>query len=170
MLTRAALRAADDKAAFSVDKKGMQEQAELIGGGLAARGAVGGEMGFPGFDVIFRAAAPAVNVLVDRLSAAYKIGDDEPGVGSLFARFDARNNTFDATPTRGAVVKLLEPAHFGLLRPGLETAFGARLECFDMTAQGRGRRNARWDSSCRKWRTSFRHFATANAALLRMRL
>ena len=100
MLTRAALRAADDKAAFSVDKEGMQEQAELIGGGLAARGAVGGEMGLPGFDVIFRAAAPAVNVLVDRLrSAACEIGDDEPGVGSLFARFDARNNTFDATPT-----------------------------------------------------------------------
>jgi len=27
---------------------GMQEQAELIGGGLAARRAVGGEMGLPG--------------------------------------------------------------------------------------------------------------------------
>ena len=27
---------------------GVQEQPELIGGGLGARGAVGGEMGFPG--------------------------------------------------------------------------------------------------------------------------
>ena len=43
----------------------MQEQAELIGGRLAAGRAVGGEMGLPGFDVIFRAAAPAINVLVE---------------------------------------------------------------------------------------------------------
>ena len=39
---------------------GMQEQAELIGGRLAAGRAVGGEMGLPGFDVICRAAAPAI--------------------------------------------------------------------------------------------------------------
>jgi hypothetical protein len=77
--------------------------------------------------VIFRAAAPAINVLVERVrSAACEIGDDEPGVGSPVARFDARNDAFDAAPTRGAVVKLLEPAHFGLLRSGLETGFGAR--------------------------------------------
>jgi hypothetical protein len=57
-------------------------------------------MSFPGFDVIFCAAAPAINVLVDRLRpAACEIGDDEPGVGSLFARFDARNDAFDAAPT-----------------------------------------------------------------------
>ena len=81
------------------------------------------EMGLPGFDVIFRAAAPAINVLVERLRlAACEISDDEPGVGSLFARFDACNNTFDAAPTCSAVVKFSEPAHFGLLRPGLETA------------------------------------------------
>jgi hypothetical protein len=101
------------------------------------------EMGLPGFDVIFRAAASAINVLVERLRlAAREISDDEPPIGPFFARFDACNNTFDAAPTCGAVVKLLEPAHLGLLRPGLETAFGARLERFDMTAQGRGRRNA----------------------------
>ena len=93
--------------------------------------------------MIFSAAAPAIDVLVkDLWPAAGEIGDDEPGVGSVFARFDAGNNTFDAAPTCGAVVKLLEAAHFGLLRPGLETAFGARLERFDMAAQGRGRRNA----------------------------
>ena len=86
----------------------MQEQAELIGGRLGAGRAVGGEMGLPGFDVIFRAAAPAINVLVDRLRpAACEIGDDKPGVGSLFARFDARNGALDAAPTGGAVVKLL---------------------------------------------------------------
>jgi hypothetical protein len=35
---------------LSVSGAGVQEQAELIGGGLGARGAVGGEMGFPGLD------------------------------------------------------------------------------------------------------------------------
>src|SRR6516164_6018028 len=117
----------------------MQEQAELIGGRFAAGRAVGGEMGFPGFDVIFGAAASAIDVLVkDLRPAAFEIGDDKPGVGSLFARFDARNDALDAAPTGGAVVKLLEPAHFGLLRPGLEIGFGARLQSFDMTAQGFG--------------------------------
>ena len=80
----------------------MQEQAGLIGGGLAAGRAVGGEMGLPGFDVIFRATAPAINLLVERLRpAACEIGDNEPGVGSFFARFDTRNDAFDAAPTRG---------------------------------------------------------------------
>ena len=53
---------------------GMQEQAELIGGRLAAGRAVGGEMGLPGFDVIFCAAAPAINVLVDRLRSETNTG------------------------------------------------------------------------------------------------
>jgi hypothetical protein len=48
----------------------MQEQAELIGGGFAAGCAVGGEMGLPGFDVIFRSAAPAINVFVKSLRPA----------------------------------------------------------------------------------------------------
>ena len=62
----------------------MQEQAELIGGGFAAGCAVGGEMGLPGVDVIFRAAAPAINVFVKPLRpAACEIGDDEPGVDPL---------------------------------------------------------------------------------------
>ena len=60
----------------------------------------------------------------------------------LFARFNAPNDSFDVAPTRSTVVKLLEAEHFGLLRPGLETGFGACLERFSMTAQGRDRRNA----------------------------
>jgi hypothetical protein len=60
----------------------------------------------------------------------------------LFARFNAPNDSFDVAPTRSTVVKLLEAEHFGLLRPGLETGFGACLERFDMTAQDRGWRNS----------------------------
>src|SRR5512144_2197249 len=101
----------------------MQEQAELIGGGLAAGGAVGGEMGLPGFDVVFRAAAPAINVLVESLRpAAFEIGHDEPGVGSLFACFDACNDAFDAAPTPGAVVKLLNRRTLAFFGPASKYA------------------------------------------------
>src|SRR5271166_4010949 len=121
----------------------MQEQAELIGGRFAAGRAVGGEMGFPGFDVTFRAAAPAIDVLVkDLRPAAFEIGYDEPCIGSVFTRFDARDDALDAAPTCGAVVKLLEAAQLGRLRPGLEARLCACLQRFDMATQRRGRRRA----------------------------
>ena len=43
---------------------GVQKQPELVGGGLGTGGAVGGEVGFPGLDVVFRLAAPAVEILI----------------------------------------------------------------------------------------------------------
>ena len=44
---------------------GVQEQAQLVGRGPRARGAVCRQMRLPGFDVIFRLAAPAVVILVE---------------------------------------------------------------------------------------------------------
>ena len=62
----------------------MQEQAELVGSCLTAGGAIGSEMTFPGLDVIFGNAAPAIDVLVQSFRpAASEIGDDEAGVSSL---------------------------------------------------------------------------------------
>ena len=49
---------------------GVQEQPELVGGGLGARGAVGGQMRLPGLDVVFRLAAPAVDILVEDAGVA----------------------------------------------------------------------------------------------------
>ena len=44
---------------------GVQEEAELIGGKLVAGGAVGLEVDFVVFDVVFHLAAAAVEVFVD---------------------------------------------------------------------------------------------------------
>jgi len=90
---------------------GVQEQPELVGRSSCARGAVGGEMGLPGFDVVLGCAAPAVDILVEHLGlAACKVGDDEPGVGSLGADLDAGDEALHATPAGGPIQELLEPA------------------------------------------------------------
>ncbi|UVK50368.1 hypothetical protein DBIPINDM_008075 (plasmid) [Mesorhizobium sp. AR02] len=68
---------------------GMQEEPELVGRRSGAGGAVGGKMRLPRLDVVFGGAAPAVEVLVERLGlAAGKVGDDEAGVGALGADLD----------------------------------------------------------------------------------
>ena len=60
----------------------MQEQPELVGRGLGARGAVGRQMRLPGLDMVFRLAAPAVDILVKYTGVAdLQIGDDEACVG-----------------------------------------------------------------------------------------
>jgi len=43
----------------------VQEQAELVGGGFRARGAVGGEVTLPAFYVVFRLATRAIPPLVE---------------------------------------------------------------------------------------------------------
>lgn len=49
---------------------GMQEQPELVGRPSCAGGAVGGEMRLPRLDVVLGNAAPAVDILVERLGFA----------------------------------------------------------------------------------------------------
>ena len=58
----------------------MQDQAKLVGGGRVARGAVGGQVGLPGLDVVLGLAALALESLVEGPAAgALQAGDDEPG-------------------------------------------------------------------------------------------
>ena len=61
--------------------RGMQEQAELIGGGRAAGGAVGRQVPLVGFDVVFHLAARAVAPLVQALGPTGRdVGDDEADI------------------------------------------------------------------------------------------
>src|SRR5664280_645473 len=100
-------------------------------------------MRLPGFDVVFRLAAPAVDILVkDAGVARFQIGDDEACVGPFRADFDACDDPLDAAPARGPVEELLEAAELVVLRRGLEARLRAGLEAFDMPAQCRGRRDA----------------------------
>ena len=90
---------------------GVQEQPELVGGGLGTRGAVGGEVGFPGLDVVFRLSAPAVEVLVQRTAVAVaEVGDDEAGIGAVAAGLDAGDDPADPAPAAGGVIEFLEAA------------------------------------------------------------
>jgi hypothetical protein len=89
----------------------VQKQPELIGGGLGARGAVGGEMGFPGLDVVLRLAARAVEILVQRPAAAVaEVGDDEAGIGAVAAGLDTGDDAADPAPGLGGVEEFLEAA------------------------------------------------------------
>src|SRR5208283_3010968 len=74
-------------------------------------------MRLPGFDVIFRLAAPAIIIFVEPAGVAlHQIGDDEACVGPLRAGLDAGDDALDAAPARGPVVKLFVTAR---LRSGL---------------------------------------------------
>ena len=89
----------------------MQEQPELVGRGLGARGAVGRQMRLPGLDVVFRLAAPAVDILVKYTGVAdLQVGDNEACVGPVRAGLDAGYDPLDAAPARGPVEELLEAA------------------------------------------------------------
>ena len=56
----------------------VQEQPQLVGGGLRARRAVGRQVGLPGFDMVLGLAAPAVHVLIEPAGVAlFQIGDDK---------------------------------------------------------------------------------------------
>src|SRR5512132_3002968 len=84
-------------------------------------------MSFPGLDVVFRLAAPAVELLVQRSATAMAEVDDEAA---------------DPAPAAGGVMELLEAADLARGRRGLETAGGAFLEAADMALQGAGRGEA----------------------------
>jgi hypothetical protein len=63
-------------------------------------------MGFPRFYVVFRLAAPAINLFVKHpRRAAFQIGDDEARIWSISADLDARDDLLDAAPALGAVVE-----------------------------------------------------------------
>src|SRR5271157_1463432 len=100
-------------------------------------------MRLPGLDVVFRFAAPAVDILVKYTGVAdLQVGDDEACVGPFRASLDAGDDPLDAAPTGGPVEELLEAAGLALLRRGLEACLRAGLEALDVPAQRRGRRDA----------------------------
>src|SRR4249919_61110 len=87
-------------------------------------------MGFPGPDVVFRLAAPAVEVLVQRAAVAVaEVGDDEAGVGAVAAGLDAGDDAADPAPGLGGVD---EAADLACGRRRLEARRGAFLEAGDM--------------------------------------
>ena len=107
----------------------MQEQPELVGRGLGARGAVGRQMRLPGLDVVFRLAAPAVDILVKYAGIAdLEVGDDEACVGPFRAGLHTGDDPLDAAPAGGPVEELLEAARLAFLRLGPTSlkAIGAR--------------------------------------------
>jgi len=121
----------------------VQEQPELVGRGLGARGAVGRQMRLPGLDVVFRLAAPAVDILVKYTGVAdLQVGDDEACVGPFRAGLHTGDDPLDAAPAGGPVEELLEAARLAFLRRGLEARLRAGLEALDVPAQRRGRRDA----------------------------
>lgn len=82
----------------------MQEQPELVGRRSGAGCAIGGEMRLPRLDVVLGSAAPAVDILVERLGVATcKVGDDEAGIGTFGADLDPGMMRSTRLPAAGAV-------------------------------------------------------------------
>jgi hypothetical protein len=92
-------------------------------------------MRLPRLDVVLGRAAPAVDILVERLGLPTgKVGDDEAGIGTLGADLDPRDDALDAAPTSGAVNELLEPADLACLGRRFEARRRAGLQIRDMLA------------------------------------
>src|SRR3982750_147070 len=81
----------------------MQKQPELVRGGFSAGGPIGGKVRLPRLDVIFRGAAPAIDVVIERTSVSGRqVRDDEAGVCPVGAGLDARDAALDPAPAGGA--------------------------------------------------------------------
>jgi len=99
----------------------VEEEAELIGGRLRTGRAIRSQMGLPGLDVVLGLAAAAIDVFVKYASVALlQVGDDEPGVGSFLANFDAGEDPLDAAPTLRAVEVFLETTELAVARRNLD--------------------------------------------------
>ena len=65
--------------------------------------------------MVFRLAAPAVEVLVEGTAVAVaEVGDDEAGIGAVAAGLDAGDDAADPAPAAGGVEELLEAADLAL--------------------------------------------------------
>ena len=91
--------------------------------------------------MVFGLTAPAIDILVEPASVAFaQIGDDEAGVPSFRARFDASDDPLDPAPALPAVEELHETTKLAISRRGLESRLRAGFEIFDMAAQWLARR------------------------------
>jgi hypothetical protein len=85
---------------------GAKEEAELVGRGLMAGGAVCGTVVLPCLDVVLRLTARAVEPLIELFGAtALQVGDDKAGIGTLGAGLDPRDDALDPTPAAGGIVE-----------------------------------------------------------------
>src|SRR6202795_2686631 len=100
-------------------------------------------MGLPGLDMVFSLAAPAIEILVEPASVAFaQIGDDEAGVRSFRARFDAGDDPLDPAPALRAIEKFLETTKLAVPWRGLVSCLRAGFETFYMAALCRCWRDA----------------------------
>src|SRR3981081_4933998 len=101
---------------------------------------VGRQMRLPGLDMVFRLAAPAVDILVKYTGVAdLQVGDDEVCVGPFRAGLHTGDDPLDAAPAGGPVEELLEAARLAFLRRGLEARLRAGIEGLAVPEQRRGR-------------------------------
>ena len=98
----------------------MKDQAHLVCSRLGTRGAVSGQVGLPGFDMVFSPSTLAIDLFVEHFSTpADQAGDNEACFPSLRSNIDASDDAFDAGPGGGGIINLLEAAD---LRGGLENS------------------------------------------------
>ena len=81
----------------------MDQQPELVGGGLGAGGAVGGEVEFVSLDQVLGLSPRAIDLLVERLGQTAQIGDDEAAIGALRSGLDAGDDAALDFPALGGV-------------------------------------------------------------------
>src|SRR6267154_917630 len=90
---------------------GVQDQAELVGARIAARGAIGSELSLVQLDEVLHLAATTVDSLIKVLGASLERGDDVADVATFFGRLQTSHETTLARPALGAVAKFAEAAH-----------------------------------------------------------
>ncbi len=90
---------------------GVDHQAELVGGGLAAGGAVGSEVQLVRLDQIFGLSPGAVELFVQRLGQARQVGDDEAAVGALCSSLDPGDDAALDGPAFGGVAEIIVAAN-----------------------------------------------------------
>ena len=116
----------------------MQEEAKLIGLGRVAGGAIGGEVVLPRLDVVLGLTARAVEPFIEMLgTAAFEVGDDEPGIGSLGPGLDAGDDALDPAPALRGIVELHEAPHLAAGGRRLEARGSALLQRRDMAGERR---------------------------------
>src|ERR1700751_6387997 len=111
---------------------GMDQEAELVGGGLGARGAAGSEMQLVRLDQVFGLSACTIDLLVERLGQAWQIGDDEAAIGTLRAGLDASDEAAFEFPAFGGVAEVVIAANLVTL------AGEAAHSCNDLQSSAAG--------------------------------
>src|SRR5271157_3454445 len=87
----------------------VQEQPQLVGARRVARCAIHRQVGLERLDVVLRLATLAVYLLVDGARRpGGEVGDDKARVHTVGPCLDAGNDAFDAVPTGGTIIELLE--------------------------------------------------------------